>query len=81
MILTSGMAAIWAQGDIDTLKAAIASGILTVSYDGPPKRMITYQSLGAMRSLLAEMVRQVDPSPAFRRATFSKGFDRDPSDG
>lgn len=69
------MAGIWTQADIDTLKAAVASGVLMVEYDGPPKRSITYQSLGAMRALLAEMIRQVNPQPAFRRASFSKGFD------
>lgn len=66
---------IWTQADIDKLKAAVAEGALTVSYAGPPARMITYQSLAAMRSLLAEMVRQVNGPPAFRRASFSKGFD------
>lgn len=75
MILTSGMAGIWTQADIDTLKAAVASGVLTVLYAGPPERSITYQSLGAMRALLAEMVKQVSGSPSFRRASFSKGFD------
>jgi hypothetical protein len=51
---------LWTQADIDTLKAAVASGILTVSYAGPPARMITYQSLAAMRALLAEMVQSVN---------------------
>jgi hypothetical protein len=45
----------WTQEDIDKLKKAIASGILTVVYDGPPRRSLTYQSLEAMRDLLAEM--------------------------
>lgn len=66
--------ATWTQTEIDTLRAAIASGILTVTYDGPPRRSITYQSLGAMRSLLAEMVRDVNGTVTYRRAKFSKGF-------
>lgn len=48
--------ALWTQTDIDNLKAAIAQGILSVRYDGPPGRTVTYQSLEAMRSLLASMV-------------------------
>lgn len=49
------MAITWTQAEIDTLRAAIASGVLTVTYDGPPRRSITYQSLDAMRALLASM--------------------------
>lgn len=68
----------WTQADVDNLKSAIASGILTVSYDGPPKRMITYQSLDAMRSLLASMLESVANAEgtrrAFRYASTSKGF-------
>lgn len=75
MILTSDMSTpIWTQADLDKLKAAVASGVLTVSYAGPPARTITYQSLDAMRSLLAEMVGQVQGRTAFRRTSFSKGF-------
>lgn len=66
---------VWVQADIDKLKAAVAEGALTVNYTGPPARMITYQSLAEMRSLLAEMVRQVNGATSFRRASFSKGFD------
>lgn len=71
----------WSQSDIDTLRAAIRTGILTVSYDGPPKRLIQYQALSEMRSLLAEMVAAVDTTAGTRRpfrfATHSKGFDSD----
>lgn len=69
-------ATIWTQADIDKLRDAIASGVLSVSYAGPPARTITYQSLDAMRALLAEMVRQVNGSTAtsFRRVSHSKGF-------
>lgn len=74
MILTASMST-WTQADIDKLKVAVASGVLSVKYDGPPAREVTYQSLGAMRSLLAEMIRQVNGTTTFRRASFSKGFD------
>lgn len=50
------MTAIWTQAQIDELKAAIASGVLTVSYSGPPARSVTYQSLKDMRELLAAML-------------------------
>jgi hypothetical protein len=51
--------ATWTQADVDNLKTAVASGILSVRYDGPPARTITYQNLNDMRSLLAEMQRDV----------------------
>lgn len=72
------MAGLWTQDDIDTLKAALRTGVLTVAYDGPPKRLVTYQSLEAMRSLLAEMVSDVASSAGTRKpyrfATTKKGF-------
>jgi hypothetical protein len=49
----------WTQADVDTLKAAVATGVLSVRYDGPPARQITYQSLAEMRALLSEMVGSV----------------------
>jgi len=64
----------WTQADIDALKIAIASGISTVKYAGPPAREVTYHSLDEMRSLLAEMVRSVTGAPATRLASHSKGF-------
>lgn len=51
--------ATWTQTDIDQLKKAVASGVMTVRYDGPPGRTITYQSLTEMRSLLASMEQDV----------------------
>jgi hypothetical protein len=51
--------AIWTQADIDALKAAVATGVLSVRYDGPPGRTITYQSITEMRSLLSEMISNV----------------------
>lgn len=68
------MAGIWTQADVDNLKAAVREGVLTVNYAGPPQRTITYQSLESMRSLLAEMVRQVSGATSFRHASFNKGF-------
>ena len=67
----------WTQTDIDTLKAAIASGVLSVNYAGPPSRSVTYQSLDAMRSLLAEMRVEVGAANGRPRVTYartSKGF-------
>lgn len=75
MILTSSMA--WTQDDIDTLKAAVRSGILSVTYDGPPRRSITYQSLAEMRDLLAEMeglVSSATTGSSYRLATTRKGL-------
>lgn len=70
--------AIWTEEELETLKAAVASGVLTVSYAGPPARTITYQSLDAMRALLAEMTasvaEQAGTRTSFRRASFSRGF-------
>lgn len=71
------MAVGWTQDDIDTLKDALKSGVLTVIYDGPPKREITYQSLSSMRALLSEMVTEVaaDAGRApYRLASTSKGL-------
>jgi hypothetical protein len=68
----------WTQTDIDTLKEAVASGVLTVSFSGPPARTITYQNLDAMRKLLAEMIADVANAAGtrsnFRYAAFRKGF-------
>lgn len=67
----------WTQADLDALKAAVASGVLTVRYDGPPKREITYHSLAAMRDLLADMNASLQAQagkPTVRYATTSKGL-------
>ncbi len=70
--------ATWTQGDVDTLKAAVATGILFVRYDGPPARQITYQSLPEMRSLLASMQQDVARSAGtvagYTLAAFRKGL-------
>jgi hypothetical protein len=51
--------ATWTQADVDALKVAVATGVLSVRYDGPPARMITYHGLAEMRSLLASMQQDV----------------------
>ena len=66
--------AFWTAADIVALKAAIASGVKRVIYDGPPKREVEYQSLSEMRDLLAEMRAEVEAAPAFRRVKHAKGF-------
>ena len=67
-----GMA--WTTQQRDELQAAIASGLLSVRYEGPPAREETYQSLGAMRALLSEMNRQLANAPTFRLATTRTGL-------
>lgn len=67
----------WTQADIEALEDAVKGGVLSVSYNGPPARTITYQSLDAMRSLLAEMratVARSSGQPSYKLAAFSKGF-------
>ncbi len=69
----------WTEADITTLRAAVASGVLSVEYSGPPSRRIQYQSLAEMRSLLAEMLAEVGEAAGtrtkYRFVSTSKGFD------
>lgn len=65
---------IWTEEDLARLKEAVASGILTVSYSGPPARTVTYQNLAEMRKLLAEMRGEVNGAPRTRYAAFRKGL-------
>lgn len=58
----------WSTLEITTLRTAIASGVLTVSYSGPPARTVTYQSLDAMRRLLTEMISTNNGSDGTRRS-------------
>lgn len=70
--------ALWTQSDIDSLKAAVASGVLSVTYSGPPQRTVTYHSLSEMRALLTEMVADVNAQAggsSFSIASTKKGFD------
>ena len=68
----------WTSADVTALETAVKTGVLTVSYDGPPKRTITYQSLSEMRALLAEMRADVANAAGTRHnrrlAKTSKGF-------
>lgn len=66
----------WTQQEYDTLKAAVASGVRIVSYDGPPKRLVEYQSLAEMRALLAAMALDLNGQAGgttVRYASTSKG--------
>jgi hypothetical protein len=62
----------WSQSDIDTLKAAIGSGILHVAYSD---RTITYKSNADQLQALALMEREVNPTTSipYRVAGTSKG--------
>lgn len=69
----------WTQADIDRLKTAIASGIVTVSYDGPPRRTVQYQNTKDMLAALAAMEAEVVIATGTGRSTstvarFTKGF-------
>ena len=70
--------ATWTDEEITTLRAAVASGILTVEYAGPPARRVTYQSLAEMRDLLAEMTASATAEAAggrsYRLASTRKGL-------
>lgn len=63
----------WSQDDINTLRGAIASGVLTVSYDGPPKRVITYKSTAEQLQALALAVREVNGAAGYTLAATNKG--------
>lgn len=68
---------LWTQADIDALKAAIRTGVLSVKYDGPPAREVVYHSLSQMRELLAEMVQSVSTAAGgkrYRLAATRKGL-------
>lgn len=64
----------WTDDEIATLRKAVASGVLTVVYDGPPRRMITYQSLAEMRDLLASMTSSSSTGTPYRLAATRKGL-------
>ena len=56
----------WTQQDVDTLRAALASGVLVVTYSGPPARSITYQSTSQMMSVLARAVAELSRTAGTR---------------
>lgn len=67
----------WTQDDINTLKGAVATGVLEVRYDGPPARTVIYQSLSEMRALLASMAQEVAVASGkslYSVVSTSKGF-------
>lgn len=68
----------WSSADVTALENAIKSGILSVRYDGPPGRTVVYQSLQAMRDLLAEMRADVAAADDGRKSygflSVKKGF-------
>lgn len=65
----------WTQNDIDALKKAIASGVDTVTYAGPPARSVRYRSMDDMLKALSLMEREVNGgATTYRRVVFDKGF-------
>lgn len=66
----------WTQSDIDTLKAAIASGVLEVEYhDRRVKYQTTREMLEALGLMQQEVSRATGASPV-KRLNSRKGFDR-----
>lgn len=63
----------WTTQDIAALKTAIATGALTVSYEGPPKRLITYRSQTEMLQALALAMKEVNNTPNYGFAATQKG--------
>lgn len=61
------MDSIWTDADISALKAAILSCVLSVRYGGPPERTVVYQSLAAMKAVLAEIVAEQGNAAGTRR--------------
>lgn len=64
----------WTQSEITALRAAVASGVLSVRY---ADRTVTYHSLAEMRDLLADMERataRASGSPSFSVVTTHKGL-------
>jgi hypothetical protein len=55
------------------LRTAIATGVLTVSYDGPPKRSVTYRSQAEQLQALAMAVREVNQTSPYSLAGTCKG--------
>jgi len=68
----------WTDEEIAGLRKVVASGVLSIAYDGPPRRQVTYQSLASARELLASMIKARDEAKGtgvnYRRVQFSKGF-------
>jgi hypothetical protein len=61
----------WTQSDIDTLKAAIATGARRVRYgSGPDAHEVEYRSLADMNATLEAMIAEVSPSKATPRVSY-----------
>jgi hypothetical protein len=61
----------YTQTDIDTLKAAIATGAREVEFGaGTERRRVKYGSLADMRSVLADMQAEVSPVVAPPRVSY-----------
>ena len=55
----------YTQADIDTLRAAIATGATRVRFGaGPDSREVTYRDLAQMKEILGDMIKEVSPSQA-----------------
>jgi len=61
----------WTQSEIDALKAAIATGVLTVRHG---ETLTTYRSLSEMRALLAMMQGEVNAPTRRTVAKLTRGF-------
>lgn len=64
----------WTTDEYLALKAAVASGVLRVTYND---RTVEYHSLAEMRSLLASMEAELNPTgnnTRYRYAATKKGF-------
>jgi len=71
--------ATWSAEEIAALRAAIASGVLTVSYSSNGQnRSVTYQSLDQMLELLAQMEATAEDAPRakYRNAQWNRGTGR-----
>lgn len=62
------------QQDFVDLYNAWKSGVLTVTFSGPPARTVTYQSLEAMSAILGRMDRQLSSAPVTRHVSYRSGF-------
>ncbi|WP_316216619.1 phage head-tail joining protein [Bradyrhizobium sp. SZCCHNR3003] len=61
----------WTQTDIDTLKAAIATGARKVRYgSGPDSHEVEYQSTNQMLAVLDRMISEVSPAASPARVSY-----------
>jgi hypothetical protein len=66
----------WTVEQRDQLAANIAMGVQSMTFAGPPQRVITFPSLESMRALLAQIDRQLSGAPVTRHISFRTGFGR-----